>query len=247
MIPQTGIRKFILNASTACLLVLTFLAWNLASAQLNNQPINLPKYDHQPVHFGFTLAVNSSSFRLAMVPDFKTQDSIYDVQASSIAGLNLGIVSNLRMGEHFDLRFIPSLSFSQRNISYTFNYGAAGQGITIKKIESTYLEFPVDLKYKSKRVNNYRIYVLAGWKSAIDMVSQAKVRDKDKDIVKLGRNDYGYEIGVGADFYLEYFKFSPEIKMFHGLSNLLVKDESPFSSPLEKLYSQTFMVSFLFE
>jgi len=91
------------------------------------------------------------------------------------------------------------------------------------------------------------MYVLAGARYSIDMVSQAKVRDKDKDIVKLKRYDYGYEIGLGFDFYLTYFKFSPEIKMFNGLNNLLVKDNSRYASPLEKLNSKIFLVSFLFE
>ena len=104
-----------------------------------------------------------------------------------------------------------------------------------KQVESTYLEFPLDLKFKSTRIDNYRIYILAGWKYAIDMVSQAKVLAKDKEIVKLKKHDYGYEIGVGFDFYLTYFKFSPEIKMYNGLTNLLVQDGRRFSSPLNGL------------
>ena len=56
------------------------------------------------------------------------------------------------------------------------------------------------------------------------MVSQAKVKAKDKEFVKLARQDYGYEIGVGVDFYMPMFKLSPEIKMYHGLKNLLVKE-----------------------
>jgi hypothetical protein len=116
-----------------------------------------------------------------------------------------------------------------------------------KTIESTYLEFPIDLKFKSNRINNYRIYVLGGFKYGIDMISQAKVESKDKDFVKLKRNDLGYEVGLGFDFYLVYFKFSPEIKMFNGLDNLLVQDGRRYSRPLKGLYSRIFLVSFNFE
>ena len=216
-------------------------------AQMNNEPQNLPKYDKQPIHFGFTLGVNSSSFVINRVGDFKLQDTIYSVEATPVSGLNLGIISNLRLGEHFDFRFITTLAFGQRNMDYHLIYNDTLELNTQKKIESTYLEFPFQLKIKSKRINNYRIYILGGWKYAIDMVSQAKVRKSDKDIIKLNRNDYGYEIGLGFDFYLTYFKFSPEIKMYNGLTNLIVKDNTPFSSPIDELYAKTFVVSLLFE
>ncbi|MBK9525516.1 MAG: PorT family protein [Bacteroidetes bacterium] len=229
------------------LLMLFIFSTNHSKAQLNNSPINLPKYDHQKIHFGFTLGLNSTNFKVTLVPDFKTMDSIYVVESEPVSGLNLGIISNLRLGEYWDLRFIPALSFAQRNLIYQFKYPDSTSAGTTKSVESTYLEFPLDLKFKSKRVTNYRMYVLAGARYSIDMVSQAKVRDKDKDIVKLKRYDFGYEIGLGFDFYLTYFKFSPEIKMFNGLNNLLVKDNSRYASPLEKLNSKIFLVSFLFE
>ncbi|MBK7852919.1 MAG: PorT family protein [Bacteroidetes bacterium] len=221
--------------------------WMNTQAQMDRNPINLPKYDHQAIHFGFTLGLNATNFKVQLVPNFKTTDSIYVVESSAVTGLNLGIVSNLRIGEHWDLRFIPALSFAQRNLYYDWIYPDSSNAQSVKTVESTYLEFPLDLKFKSKRVTNYRMYVLAGARYSIDMVSQAKVRDKDKDIVKLKRYDYGYEIGLGFDFYLTYFKFSPEIKMFNGLNNLLVKDNSRYASPLEKLNSKIFLVSFLFE
>ncbi|MBP6650259.1 MAG: PorT family protein [Bacteroidia bacterium] len=233
--------------SVPCLLLLFIFSTNHSQAQLNNSPINLPKYDHQKIHFGFTLGLNSTNFKVQLVPDFKTMDSIYVVESEPVSGLNLGIVSNLRLGEYWDLRFIPALSFAQRNLIYQFIYPDSASASTTKSVESTYLEFPLDLKFKSKRVTNYRMYVLAGARYSIDMVSQAKVRDKDRDIVKLKRYDFGYEIGLGFDFYLTYFKFSPEIKMFNGLNNLLVKDNSRYASPLDKLNSKIFLVSFLFE
>lgn len=229
-------------------LMLLFIIFYLNSfAQLNRVPINLPKYDKQKIHFGFTLGLNNSSFRIHKVADFQIQDSIYSIEPQAVLGLNLGIVSNLRLGEHWDLRFIPALSFSQRNIDYTFYYNGSSGALITKSIESTYIEFPLDLKFKSNRINNYRVYVLAGGHYSIDMVSQAKVLNKDKDIVKLEKYDYGYEIGMGFDFYMTYFKFSPEIKMFNGLNNLLVNENTPFAKPLTGLKSKIFLVSFTFE
>lgn len=242
------IRKSKLHSAAWIVLTILFsLCIFSARAQHHDVPINLPKYDKQKIHFGFCLGMNKSNFRVQLAPDLKYQDSIYSVEPAGVSGINLGIISNLRMGEHWDLRFVPALSFAQRNLEYVFYYPDGTGLATTKKVESTYLEFPVDIKFKSRRVNNYRAYVLAGGRYSIDMVSQAKVRDKDKDIVKLERYDYGYEIGLGFDFYMTYFKFSPEIKMFNGLNNLLVKENTPFSSPISGLYSKIFLVSFLFE
>jgi hypothetical protein len=214
---------------------------------MDSRPENLSKYDKQAIHFGFTLGINSSSFQVDRVGDFKTRDTIYDLEAESVSGLNLGIVSNLRISDMFDFRFIPTLSFGQRNLNYHFIYNDSAESFVQKKIESTYLEFPFLLKFKSKRINNYRMYVIAGMKYNIDMVSQEKVKKSEKDIVKLHRKDYGYEIGFGFDFYLTYFKFSPEIKMYNGMKNLLVQENTQYSSPLDALYAKTFVFSLLFE
>jgi len=201
------------------------------------------------MHYGFVLGINSSNFVVDRVGDLKIRDTIYTVESNAVSGLNLGILGNLRLGEYFDLRFIPTLSFGQRNLEYHFIYSDTlpHASHAQKKIESTYLEFPLELKYKSKRRNNYRVYVLAGYKYAIDMVSQAKINNKEKDIVKLGKKDYGYEIGFGFDFYMTYFKFSPEVKMYTGQKNLLVEENTIFANPLEALYAKTFVVSFTFE
>ncbi|MFZ7146069.1 MAG: porin family protein [Bacteroidota bacterium] len=228
------------------LLLLCTLPFNI-KAQMHSQPINLPKYDYQKMHFGFALGFNSADFVVKKVGNFNLLDSVYSIESSSSIGLNLTILANLRIGNYFDLRFLPTLSFAQRNLDYNLLYNDSTPLAKTKKVESTYLEFPLELKYKSKRVNNYRAYVLAGFKYGIDMVSQAKVKAEDPDVIKLSRQDYGYEIGVGFDFYMTYFKFSPEIKMYTGLKNLIVPENTIFSSPIEALYSKTFTVSFTFE
>ena len=220
----------------------------LAFAQRKDIPANLPKYDKQPIHFGFVLGYNSANFNMQLSQDFKLQDSAYNVTPYPQGGLNLGILSNLRIGDHFDLRFMPALSFVQRQLQYDFYYPSTGQYPPIlKNVESTYLELPVNLKFKSARLGNYRLYVIAGGRSSIDMISQAKVVQKDPDIIKLKRKDYGMEIGVGADFYMPYFKFSPEIKMYHGFTNLIVHENTVYNNPISSLKSKIFFVSFFFE
>lgn len=216
------------------------------SAQVK-KVLNLPKYDRQKIHFGFSLGVNKTDFIIKRIDDFNLLDTLYSVESKGQSGFNLQIIANLRLGDNFDLRFLPGLSFASRNLYYTFEKTTSKSNEIVKKVESTFLEFPLDLKFKSARLNNFRAYVLAGGKYSIDMVSQAKVKAKDKEFVKLQRYDYGYEIGVGVDFYMPMFKLSPEIKMYHGLNNLLVKDELAYSQSLKGLFSKVFTVSLTFE
>ena len=227
-----------------CLLVLMSVTIDATAQRKKVQ--NLPKYDKQRIHFGFLLGINNTDFVIRRADNFNKIDTLYTVESTSQTGFNLGIIANLHLAENFDLRFVPDLAFSQRNLEYTF-YPDGIKTTTIKQIESTLLEFPLELKFKSNRVNNYRVYVIAGAKYSIDMVSQAKVESADKEFVKLKKNDYGYQVGFGFDFYLERFKFSPEIKMYNGLRNLLVDDPKVFSTSIESLKSKIFLISFTFE
>lgn len=208
---------------------------------------NLQDYDEQRLHFGFSLGINYTDFIITLPGDFKYRDSVYVIESYPQGGLNLGIITNLRLGEYFDFRFIPTLSFASRNIDYTLIYNGIEGEIVTKKVESTFIDLPVHLKFKSARVHNYRFYVLAGGKYSIDLVSQEKVQEEDRQLVKLLKYDYGYEIGVGYDFYFELFKFSPELRFFRGFNNLLVKDELLVNRSIDKLHSQIFVISFNFE
>ncbi|MBK7885834.1 MAG: outer membrane beta-barrel protein [Bacteroidetes bacterium] len=118
--------------------------------------------------------------------------------------------------------------------------------VIIKKVESTFLEFPLELKFKSNRVNNYRFYVTGGFKYMIDLVSQAKVENQE-ELVKLDDRDFGYIIGVGMDLYLPLFKFAPEIKMFQGIPNVLATDPAVYTTSISALRSRIFTFSLTFE
>ena len=208
---------------------------------------NLEKYDKQKLHFGFMLGVNVSNFRVKRAGDFYKLDTVYVVDPFKQSGFNLGIISDLKISEHFNLRFIPDLAFSQRDLHYFIKQGATKTTTVVKKVESTFLNFPLELKFKSSRVGNYRMYVIGGFRYSIDMVSQAKVQTDKEVIVKLQKYDYGYEIGFGIDCYLELFKFAPEIKMFQGIPNVLAPSSEQLTTSISALKSRVFTVSLTFE
>ncbi len=208
---------------------------------------NLPRYDHKKIHFGFTMGINAMDFKINRIPDITNIDSLYILESQNQKGFNLGIVSNLRLSKRFDLRFLPRLVFSERIIEYSFRDGNRKIYMLTKPIESTFIDFPILIKYKSDRYNNFRTYLLGGVKYGMDIASQKDIDDEGQKLVKLKRNDLGIEIGFGMDFYLEYFKFSPQIKLNYGLLNLLSEDDTIYTKSLTSLTTKSWLLSFTFE
>ena len=216
-------------------------------SQIHKKPQNLIRYDHKKIHFGFTLGINELNFNINKNSSTITNDTLRTLHAKSQKGFNLGIVSNLRLGKYTDLRFVPALIFGERHLEYGFVDSLNNSQNKIKRIESTILDFPIYIKYKSARYNNFRAYVIGGVKYSLDIASQDKIDDEDKEIVKLKKNDLMGEIGFGIDFYLEYFKFSPQIKLSYGILDLLSKDETVYTQSINQLTTNGWMLSFTFE
>ena len=208
---------------------------------------NLANYYDEKLHFGFTIGVNRTNFQIQSAEHFERFDSLKWVHSSPKLGFNLGIVSELRLHKYITLRFVPNLSFAERNLEYYFE----GHDTIVRKrsIESTFINFPLDLKLRSKRLGNFGAYILGGGGYSLDLASKRKVQNTSGDdaIVKLKRDDFSYEFGAGAEFYLQYFKFAIEGKMSMGTKNLLIKDNTIYSNSIDKLNSKIFLISITFE
>ena len=228
-------------------LLLLFLGINDSYGQRHKKPQNNIWYDFQKLHFGFTLGINELNFNIKKNSNTITNDTLLTLLSNSQKGFNLGIVSNLRLGKYTDLRFIPALVFAERHLHYGFIDSNQVNDNKIKRIESTLIDFPVYIKYKSARYNNFRTYVLAGFKYSLDIASQERINDEGQEIVKLKRDDLMGEIGFGIDYYLEYFKFSPQIKLSYGVLNLLSGDETVYTKSINRLSTNGWMISFTFE
>ena len=215
-------------------------------SQRHKKPQNLPRYDFKKIHFGFTLGINSLNFHINKNNDFLINDTLLTMLAEDQKGFNLGIVSNLRLGRYTDLRFIPTLVFGERILNYKFN-DQSNLLLQNKRIESTLIDFPISLKYKSARYINFRTYVICGIKYSLDIASQSEIDDEGQEIVKLNNHDLMIEGGFGIDFYLQYFKFSPQIKLSHGIINVLSKDNTLYTETINNLKTTSWMLSFTFE
>ena len=237
-----------MQKNTKYLLIAIFILIGSKSfSQKHKKSQNLARYDYQKIHFGFSLGINELNFNLQKNANTITNDTLKTLHTKSQKGFNLGIVSNLRLGKYIDLRFVPALIFGERHLEYGFTDSLSANENQIKKIESTLIDFPIYIKYKSERYNNFRAYVIGGLKYSMDIASQDKIDDEGQEIVKLKKNDLMGEIGFGIDCYLEYFKFSPQIKISYGLLNLLTKDKSIYTQSINRLTTNGWMLSFTFE
>ncbi len=221
------------------------LSLNILYAQ-NTSPLNLPKYDVVPLHFGMSLGFNYMDFTIRNSGAFWYLDSIYSIENIPKPGLNINIVSNYNFHPYFAIRFLPGLNLGQRNLEYWVRDDTVFY-VHKMKIESTYLDFPLLLEYKGARINNFRPYLIGGGSFKIDLASQKRILDDEWPKIRLKRLSYYYEIGVGADFFLEYFKFAMELKYVVGINNVILPDNTQYTRAIDRMNSKMLMFSFTFE
>ena len=215
----------------------------ILSAQVK-KPWNDPGYDDKLIHFGFSVGVNTMDLGIkrTLKSDLATSPVLIPDITKISPGFQVQIVSNLRLGEDLDLRFLPGISFGARTISF---YDRDDQSfVGSVDVESSYLDFPLDLKYRTRRLNNYRPYILGGFNFRYDMAA------KKDDEIRFKPADLYYEMGAGIDFYLPYFKLSTELKVGIGLLDMLVRDTNSnqnYLASIEKINAYVIGFSFHFE
>lgn len=203
--------------------------------------INLENFDKQRIHFGFYLGFNNYDFKIDKKYD--GQDILVDSQM----GFNVGLIANLRLTEHFDLRFEPGLSYGQRNLHFQ---NISDPVDALREVKSTYIHFPLLLKFSSKRIGNVKPYLIGGVSNSLNLTSNSdSVDDNSADRFRMINNSSNYEMGVGIDLYFEYFKFSPSIRGVFGMKNELIPDNdpnSPWTGNIDKMSTRGIFINFAF-
>jgi hypothetical protein len=217
--------------------------WGQNIPKTDKKTRNYMSFSNKPYYFGITLGYNTSGYKVFRSEEFILHDSITSISSPRGPGFNLGIVTNLKMGEDFDLRFLPTLSFADRRLSYTTLSGVED----VKRIESVFVELPFQVRYKSKVYRDFRLFVLGGAKFTFDLASNARSRQAAQ-LVKVASTDYQLEYGFGIQVFFPYFIFSPEIKFSHGLGNGLIYDRDLiYSRTIDKMLPSTVTISLHFE
>ena len=208
-------------------------------------------HDEKILRFGINLGANRSHFSFTHHPSFLQQDSIMVVESINSTGLNLAWMVNYKLTEHFDLRTFPvDLTFTEKNFRYNLTYPDIPGGedsVTEKKVQSISLSLPIQIKFSSDRIDNFKVYTIAGLKFDYDMAANAGKKNAD-DLIKLNKFDYSIEGGIGFHFYFPYFVLSPELKVSWGLSNLHSRNpDLKFSSNIDKINARMYSFSLTFE
>jgi len=214
-----------------------------AHAQYNVYENDL-RFERRDFHFGISIGLNFSNYKITLDSDYLTQNEILEAHSVTDPGFSLGILSSLHLSKSFELRFIPDLAFADRTIEFKIS---SADTLATKRIESVYLEFPFNLKYRSKPYHDFRMYVLGGFKWNIDMQSNASARLAE-NLIKVYRNDVALEYGMGCEFHLPLVVLSPEIKVSYGLRNILRPDPNLiYSRVLQGLRARSIMFTIHFE
>jgi len=250
---------------------LTILLLFLAAVAHAQRPKvkNLTTFDDKKLHFGFSLGISSLDFGIKHYtpigdnPDFKSKiwtgdtrqivanDTVRADIDKNVPGFTVSIISCLRLTRDLELRFLPGLSFGERRLVYNIpvvdtnsSYDESNYEYSIK---STFLDFPLLIKYKARRINNDRPYVIFGVAYRQDIA-----RTANEDLVQLKNSGFYAEAGAGWDTYLLFFRFSVEAKVSIGLFDQLGKapdstQRQYYSNAINKLTSNIFTLSFHFE
>ena len=223
-----------------------------ASAQVQKVQ-NDPSYDYKWLHFGFTVGFNTMDFSFRRSFSSTPADTLFADVSRITPGFQVMIVSELRINDYWSFRFLPGINFGQRELTFFYDDPQGGEMVLDRRmtIESNYIDFPMIFKYKSKRINNYRPFVIAGLTPRYDMAARKDYEEDSEIYVRLKRFDLAYEIGVGLDNYLQYFKFTTELKLSVGMRDMLVHkpaEQAPqYVNAIDRLNAYVLMLCFHFE
>jgi hypothetical protein len=240
------------------ILIISLLLFALGVSGQVERPRNLTAFDLKRIHFGFTVGVNSMD--VGFTRNYSAENFVYADLSHPLPGFQVSIVSDLRLSDNWNLRFLPGISFGSREIwFYEYSDGVVGEPVELPNVDNpvplgpAFLDFPLHFKYRSKRVNNYRPYLVGGLNFRFDMSAKklGYFDTESNEFLKFQRGDLYLEFGFGFDNYLRYFKFAPEIKLAVGLMNIMdPHGRNPhfeFAESVESARSFILMLNFHFE
>ncbi|WP_033960157.1 porin family protein [Psychroserpens jangbogonensis] len=209
---------------------------------------NNENFDKARLSWGFFLGLNSYDYQ------FNYEEDKKDILVETSVGFSVGLVSNLRINDYLDLRFEPGLFISQRNIMYDpsyFNGLEFNDSDLLREVKSTYVHFPLLLKISTKRVNNFKPFIVGGISASLNLSSnEENPDDNSSGQFRTKKNVLFYELGFGVDFYNQWFKFSPSIRGVFAMNDEIVKDvdpNSPWTGNVTTMKTRGIFLNFTFQ
>ena len=226
-------------------LFLTSIILLLFSINVNSQIENLQNFDQKKIHFGYFVGFNQYNYKL----DYKNNPDKRTL-INQKPGLSVGLIVDLKLKENLNFRFEPGLYTNKSDVIFYDRAKFFQNSDTIRSIKSTYVHLPILLKYSAKRYNNLRPYILGGLSTSFNLSSnQNNPEDNSNGTFRLKTNTFYYELGIGIDFYFQYFKFSPSIRGVFSLKDELVQDtelDSPWTGNIQKMSARGIFLNLSF-
>ncbi len=222
---------------------------------------NRPYTDLRKFHFGVLIGAHLQDIELVNAgPQTYINDAGEEVPTCVTVdqdrwdpGFNVGVLGELRLSTHFQLRIAPAMYFGTRQLTYHNLLQNDAQGNPTEQrqeLKTAYFSTAFELLFSAPRFNNHRPYIMAGINPMLNLNST------NDDYLKLRKSDVFLEVGVGCDFYLPFFKLRPELKFMFGLSNAIdknhvnnIKDKNmmPYAMSSKEAHSKMIALSFYFE
>ncbi|CAM1373523.1 PorT protein [Tenacibaculum litopenaei] len=229
-------------------LVFVFLLGSIGSSIGQVEKVlNLPNFDKPTFHYGFYLGLNSNGYKVAYKP---STISTPEIEVQSSVGFNVGLIGDLRLHNNLNLRFEPGLMSNTKTLTFK-HIGGTNENIRTREVSATFLHLPVVLKVSTNRINNFRPYVLGG--VSYDYNFSSNENNSDDNFAGKFRtttHNFMYEIGIGVDFYLNYFKFSPSIRGVFAINNEVRYDNtspSQWTDPIDFMGTRGVFLHLAFE
>ena len=220
-----------------------------------------PYIDLRPMHFGILVGMNLQDIEFENVgPQTITLEDGTTREETIVcdddrwnAGFSVGVLADLRLSQHLNLRFSPTMHFGAKYLMFRSLTETNQEGRPIEAsqdMKNTYISLPIDLKFSAERWNNYRPYITAGISPTLNLTS------KSQEYIQLKKSDLFLEVGLGCDLYLPFFKLIPELKFCYSLRDALDHDHAnelqdinlrKYTNAVSHGYSKMIVLTFYFE
>lgn len=222
---------------------------------------NRPYCDLRPFHLGVVVGTHWQDTEFENIGRHEIVDAEGNVSEAIVTaeqdrwenGFQVGVLGELRLDQHFALRIAPTIYFGNRHFSFRNFlekdiYG--NPAIEQQDLKSAFIGCNADIIFAAKRFNNHRPYIMVGMNPMFNLTS------RDNDYLQMSRTSMFFEVGLGCDFYLPFFKLRPELKFMYSLGNTLNADHYkdlrneamlPYASSVKKATTKVIALTFYFE
>lgn len=228
-------------------ILLTAIAFFFSSDAFSQRQVamNNPNYDDRFLSYGFLIGIHTSAYQLKYSDEFvdRSLDSVYSITPKWSAGFSLGFIVNMRVSDLLDLRATPKVAFYEHSLEYQ----RLDEPIIEELVETTIVELPILLKFKSERRGNTRMYFVGGIKPGFEASGKNDVESIGDDNLMVKEFNTSLDVGFGLDIYYPLFKFSPEVRFSKGITNILGSENNEFSAGIDRLNTNTVTLYLLFQ